>query len=312
MSTKSTKKPIPVILDTDIGGDIDDSWALVMLLKSPELDVKLIVTDSGDTTYRAKLVGKMLEIAKRTDIPIGIGLPFPAKDGPGPLVEWVSGYDLSKYPGTVHQDGVGAIVKTIMDSPEPITLISIGPVPNIGEALRREPRIAGKAKFVGMHGSVRKGYWGAEKIAAEYNVAQHTSDCQAVFKAEWDMTITPVDTCGLVVLKDKHYQDVLQNKDPLVKALIDNYRMWSRFIKSPVGDEDRLSSTLFDTVAIYLAFSQDLVVMEDLGIRVSDDGFTLIDDKAKKIHVATEWKSLAGFNDFLVKRLLEPTVPARR
>jgi inosine-uridine nucleoside N-ribohydrolase len=234
------------------------------------------------------------------------------KDGPGPLVEWVKEYELSKYPGTVHQDGVGAIVKAIMDSPEEITLISIGPVPNIAEALRREPRIAKKAKFVGMHGSVRKGYWGAEKIAPEYNVATHTTDCQAVFKAAWDMTITPVDTCGVVVLKDKHYQTVLHCKDPLVKALIENYHMWSKAIKSPPGDSDRLSSTLFDTVAVYLAFSQDLVVMEDLGIRVSDDGFTLIDDSAKLIHVATDWKSLEGFKGFLVKRLLEPTVPARR
>lgn len=254
----------------------------------------------------------MIEIAKRTNIPIGVGLPFPVKDGPGPLAEWVRGYDLSQYPGTVHQDGVGALVKTIMDAPEPLTLISIGPVPNIAEALRREPRIAKKVKFVGMHGSVRKGYWDADKIAAEYNVAMHTPDCQAVFKAAWDMTITPVDTCGLVVLKDKHYQSVLQCKDPVVKALIENYHIWSKAIKSPPGDSDRLSSTLFDTVAIYLAFSQDLLVMEDLGIRVTDDGFTLIDESAKVIHVATKWKSLEGFKDFLVKRLAEPTVPAHR
>lgn len=45
MVAKRVKKPIPVILDTDIGGDIDDTWALVMTLKSPELDVKLIVSN---------------------------------------------------------------------------------------------------------------------------------------------------------------------------------------------------------------------------------------------------------------------------
>ncbi len=43
--------------------------------------------------------------------------------------------------------------------------------------------------------------------------------------------------------------------------------------------------------------------MEDLGIRVSDDGYTLIDEKAKRVHVATEWKDLAGFENFLVQRL---------
>ncbi len=45
------KGSIPVILDTDIGGDIDDTWALAMLLKSPEVDLKLVVTDYGNTTY---------------------------------------------------------------------------------------------------------------------------------------------------------------------------------------------------------------------------------------------------------------------
>ena len=47
---------IPVILDTDIGLDVDDVWALVFLLRCPELDVKLITTATGDTRYRARLV----------------------------------------------------------------------------------------------------------------------------------------------------------------------------------------------------------------------------------------------------------------
>jgi hypothetical protein len=52
---------VPVILDTDIGDDIDDSWALPLLLRSPELDVKLITTATGDTTYRARLTARLLE-----------------------------------------------------------------------------------------------------------------------------------------------------------------------------------------------------------------------------------------------------------
>ena len=41
--------PLPVILDTDIGGDIDDTWALAMLLRSPELDLRVGTTCTGDT-----------------------------------------------------------------------------------------------------------------------------------------------------------------------------------------------------------------------------------------------------------------------
>ena len=52
---------MPVILDTDIGTDIDDTWALGVLLKSPELDLKLVVTDYGKVNYRPRVVAKFLE-----------------------------------------------------------------------------------------------------------------------------------------------------------------------------------------------------------------------------------------------------------
>jgi hypothetical protein len=66
---------------------------------------------------------------------------------------------------------------------------------------------------------------------------------------------------------------------------------------------DKRSSTLFDTVAVDLAMRQDLCVVEKLGIRVTDDGFTVIDPSAKQISVATDWKDLGAFEDFLVERL---------
>ena len=293
---------IPVALDTDIGGDIDDTWALAMLLKSPELDLKLVVTDTGNTTYRAQIAARMLDIAGRTDVPVGIGLR--QSDGTGPQVEWVGGYDLADYPGTVHQDGVEALIETIMVSPEPVTLICIGPVPNIAAALAREPVIARRARFVGMHGSVRLGYGGSKKTSDEYNVRADPAACRAVFAAPWDVTITPVDTCGLVQLKGNKYARVRDCPDPLVRAVIENYRIWARHVNWTQVNVEAQSSTLFDPVAVYLAFSEELLEMEDLGIRVTDDGFTLIDEDAKVIHCATAWKNLAAFEDVLVERLV--------
>ena len=291
------EKKIPVILDTDIGTDIDDTWALAMLLKCPELDLKLVVSDTGNTTYRAEIAAKMLEIAGRADVPVGIGIRF--ADKTGPQEPWVEDFELSSYAGRVHRDGVTAIVETIMNSREPVTLICIGPLPNIGEALRREPRIAERARFVGMHGSIRRGHRGVEKASAEYNVAQHTEDCQKVFAASWDVTITPLDTCGLVVLEGDRYKKVLESSDPLARAVIENYRIWDES-----GEAWKVrSSVLFDTVAVYLAFSEELLEMEKLGIRVTDDGFTVVDDGAKQANCATDWRDLSAFEEFLVNRL---------
>jgi inosine-uridine nucleoside N-ribohydrolase len=296
-------KKIPVIFDTDIGDDIDDTWALGLLLQSPELDVKLITTEVGDTSAKAKIVAKFLEVAGRADIPVGIGLPHPDKGKGHNQDEWVKDYRLSSYPGTIYQDGVQALIDTIMNSPEQITLIAVGPLPNIAAALQREPRIAEKAKFVGMHGSVRRGYEGRAEIDKEYNVVTFAKDAQKVFAAGWDMTITPLDTCGIVKLKGAKYEKVLESKNPLARAIIENYRVWAKSQEPEEAQVDKASTTLYDTVAVYLAVSTELVDMEKLGIRVTDDGYTIIDNKAKTINCAMEWKDLNAFEDFLVGRL---------
>jgi inosine-uridine nucleoside N-ribohydrolase len=294
-----------VILDTDIGDDIDDTWALGLLLKSPELDLKLVVGDYGKCQYRAKLLAKFLEAAGRSDVAVGVGLDIDPR-GDGGQVAWAKDYDLAKYPGTVHHDGVQALIDTILKSPVPVTLISIGPLPNVAEALRREPRIAQHARFVGMQGSLRVGYDGKTTPEAEWNVRADAKACQAVFTAAWPITITPLDTCGRVQLKGDRYQKLREAKTPVALAVMENYGLWSRH-QNPNNDvADRQSSTLFDTVAVYLAFGQDLCRMENLGVRVTDDGFTRLDEGAKKVTAATAWKNLDGFYDLLVARLTKP------
>jgi inosine-uridine nucleoside N-ribohydrolase len=293
------RNKIPVILDTDIGDDIDDTWALGLLLRCPELDVKLVVGDKGKPTYRAGLIAKFLERAGRTDIPVGIGLDTGAENK-GRQSAWLGDYQLDSYPGKVLQDGVQAIVDTIMGSPEPLTLIAIGPLPNVAAALEKEPKIAQRARFVGMHGSVRLGYGGSQKVSAEYNVRADAMACQKTLSAPWDVTITPLDTCGIVQLRGARYRRVRDSKDAIAAAIIENYRVWAKDPKQA----DTASSTLFDTVAVYLAFSEELLKMEELGIRVTNDGFTRIDSTAKKMSVATAWKDMDAFKDLMVQRLI--------
>jgi inosine-uridine nucleoside N-ribohydrolase len=301
----SPPKRRPVILSTDIGDDIDDTWALGLLLKSPELDLKLVVGDYGKSQYRAKLLAKFLQTVGHSQVPVGIGLDIEPR-GEGPQAACVKDYQLSSYPGKVHTDGVQAIINTILQSPEPVTLIDISPTPNIAAALAREPRIAGRARFVGMYGSVHLGYGGAKTCAAEWNVKAAPQACRDVFTAPWDVSITPLDTCGLVSLNGSRYRKVGESRDPVAAAVIENYRVWNRAIGGqPTSAEDH-SSTLFDTVAVYLACGRDFCNMERLGFRVTDDGFTVADPKAKLLNVAVSWRNLDGFLDFLAERLASP------
>jgi inosine-uridine nucleoside N-ribohydrolase len=298
-------KKVPVILDTDIGSDIDDTWALTMLLKSPELDVKLIVSETGNTTYRAKIIAKMLTVAGMTEIPIGIGVH--QSDMTGPQQEWIETYQLSSYDGVVHRDGVKAIIDTIMNSPEPVTLICIGPLPNIAAALEQESEIAEHARFVGMHGCISKSPYGydgkAGGFVAEYNVCADPKASQKVFGARWPITITPLDTCGFVMLKGEKYRAVRECNDSVVQALMENYRVWLKNREDRLEQFETQSTVLFDTVAVYLAFSEDLLAMKKFGVSITDDGYTVINNKAKLVNCAIEWRNLCAFEDLLAERL---------
>ncbi len=295
---------IPVIFDTDIGDDIDDTWALVMLLRDPHLDVKLVTTTCGKAEYRAKLIARILEIAKRTDIPIGLGAG--GRGGTGRQQEWVKDYDLAKYPGKVHDDGVKALIDLLVASPKPVPLIAVGPLHTPAAALERRPDIAGRAVFVGMHGSVRIGYGGSRKIHAEYNVKCDVPASKRALGAPWTRAlITPLDTCGLVKLRGDRFKALRDSDDPVLKALMENYRIWAK--KGSVADLKE-SSILFDTVAIYLAEPgpKPLVKMEDLKIAVDDKGYTRIDPAGAPMAVATAWTDYEGYLDRLVRMLQGP------
>jgi inosine-uridine nucleoside N-ribohydrolase len=299
----------PVILDTDIGTDIDDTWALALLLRSPELDLKLVVTDTGDTRYRATIVAKMLEAAGRADVVVGIGIDQgPMRNEDRNQLPWVRGYDLSKYPGTVHEDGVSALIDAIMSAKEPVVLVVIGPVPNIARALAREPRIAGKCRLVGMEGSFDLGYGGVAGAVAEANVKGDPAALKTVLAAPWrDILLTPLDTCGLVGLDGANYRAVwCATADPLLRVVIENYCVFAPRVNWMKCDFFATrSTTLFDCVAAYLAYSESLVNIETVRFEVTADGFTRRNHKGPfTARVALSWKDRSAFEAHLAARLV--------
>jgi hypothetical protein len=98
---------------------------------------------------------------------------------------------------------------------------------------------------------------------------------------------------------------VLACKDPLVEALLENYRVSARcaqWLKGKINPEVE-SSVLFDTVTVYLAFSEALLSIESLGVRATDDGYTVLDGGARRIRCATNWLDLEAFERLLATRI---------
>ncbi|MHA1731556.1 MAG: nucleoside hydrolase [Promethearchaeota archaeon] len=294
--------PVPVILDTDIGTDIDDTWALAFLLNCPEIDLKLVTVATGDTTYRARIAAKMLEVAGRSDVPVGVGNP---QHGDwGPQAPWVAEYDLGSYPGSVTWDAAAAIVDVVANSPEPVTVVGIGPLPNVASALDIDPGVTDNARFVGMHGSIRRGYGGSLGAVPEYNVVKDVAACGKVFAAPWGVTITPLDTCGVVKLGGERFRRLKDADSPLAVALLENYEAWAWRVWGDASRAGVESSVLFDTVAVFLAFSERWLVIEDLPLRVTDEGLTQVHEGSRVVRCATGWGDRESFEDFLVTRLL--------
>lgn len=290
--------PVHMILDTDIGDDIDDTWALCQALGTPEISLKLVVTAFQNTPEKTRLLAKILERAGRTDIPIGTG----KKTGDNPINQqaWLGDYDLSGYPGKVHADGVQAMIDLIMAADGPITVCAIGPVTNLAEALRREPRIADKARVVLMAGSIHIGYEGHPGPQPEWNVRCDVAAFRAVLAAPWDITIAPLDSCGAFRLSGEDYLRVARSDAPAAKTVIENYDLWVNRKHHP----ENSSSILFDTVAVYLAHDTKWLELETLPLSVDDQGMTYIDpERGRPVHCALRWKDEAAFKAHLIGSL---------
>ncbi|MEM7028564.1 MAG: nucleoside hydrolase [Chloroflexota bacterium] len=135
-----------VIFDTDAGGDIDDLYALALILKHPNLKLLGVTTVSADTQARARLIAKMLRLAERQDVPVHAGIRIPAALAKQGMEEtdykqYLTHCDLvdandPEY-GKEYSDAISFILETLRYTEAPITLIGTGPWTNIAEVIRQ-------------------------------------------------------------------------------------------------------------------------------------------------------------------------------
>src|SRR5690242_8139404 len=144
-----------VIIDTDIGDDIDDAFAVALALRSPELQILGITTTFGDTEMRARLLDRLLGEVGRAEIPVAAGPPTPPKSAFSQL-RYAQGGHFAK---TSHPDAVTFLLDEIRRNPGEITLVAIGPLVTVGAAIERDPDTFRKLKrVVLMGGSIYRGY----------------------------------------------------------------------------------------------------------------------------------------------------------
>jgi len=152
---QSDKEKHIIVLDTDIGDDIDDALALALALNSPEIDLQGITTVFGDTQERAQLAKHILHTFGREEIPIavGVGKPLQQRHPPSGVAQ-VAALGNKFYDEATFSpfSGPAFIVEQALKHPGKLTLVCIGPLTNVALALLVEPHIAKAIRSIVMMG----------------------------------------------------------------------------------------------------------------------------------------------------------------
>jgi inosine-uridine nucleoside N-ribohydrolase len=318
-------EPQLVILDTDIGDDIDDAFALALALRSRDLRLVGITTEYGDTELRAKLLVRFLWSTCDILIPVVPGAPTPhsnvftqaayahwraVSDCIGPRFYFP--YKDKKEEDAVareqkQDDAAGFILDRIRDYPGQITLIAIGPLFNIQAAIERAPATFRQLKrVVLMGGSIYRGYddekTGAQRPPdAEWNASRDPAGLRALLASGVPVFMMPLDSTQ-IHMETREREAIFSHGSPLTDQLTLLYHQWLAGTGGHSPDP-----TLFDPVAVAYAIRPELCPAAPMHIEVDEKGFTRPVDGPPNAKVCLK-SDEAGFLKFLLNRIVEEPV----
>jgi len=259
----------PVIIDTDIGDDIDDAFALAVALHDPRLDVIGITTAWGDTRTRTLLVRRLLAAMGRQNVVVAQG-PATANTTPFTQKTWAMG----AVDTTAAPDAIDLIRDQVRKRPGEITLIALAPLSNIEALQRRDPEAIHKLRqVVLMGGSIYAGYnlGGAIPVAhphAEYNVVSAPQGLRILLESRVPVKMFPLDSTQIKF--DEVQRDRLfAYGSPTSDALALLYHQW-RLLNA----WGQITPTLFDVVPVTSLMQPSTCPLTPLRITVDDHGYT--------------------------------------
>src|SRR5262245_48116812 len=266
---------VPILLDTDIGDDIDDAFALALALASPEIDLRGVTTVSGDAHTRALIVCRLLHAVGRADVPVAPGAPARAIPDFSGQMQYGLRPCFRKRPE--RDTAVEFLYKQLKARPGELTLVPVGPLTNVAELLRKHPDCKPWIKrIVLMGGGVRVGYNLKPPPIPEWNLKSDVKAAQAVFASGVPLVVAPLDATANVRLEGPQRRRLWSAGTPLTNQLHALYQL-----------EDKSTQILFDPVAVALCFTEKLCTMEDLRLEADDKGVTRIVRGKPNARVAT-------------------------
>lgn len=255
-----------LIIDTDIGSDVDDVYAVLLALASPEIDLKLVTLVHANLEVRAKVAAKLLKLSGREDVPIYKGSSQTLRcnrptywggfEGEG--IDFSDTGDIA-----VGEEAVSAIIETVRRFPGEITICPIGALTNIAAAIERDPLAMKQVKSLSIMGSSFRGT-GYECAEREHNIFCDPEAAQTVLGFGVPVRLVGLNVTRQVMLK-KADIDPLRGHSPLADYVVHMTDQWFGVRKS---DE----TAMHDPLAVAAVVKPDIVTTERFSAHVVTEG----------------------------------------
>ncbi len=260
--------PQLVWIDTDIGDDLDDAFAIALLLRSPEVRVLGISTTFGDTELRARLLDHLLAASGVHGIPIYAGLPTSTTN------LFTQRAYAEAIPQRSHPDAIAALLAAVHEHGSQLTLLAIGPLFNVAAAIDRDPETMHRlGRIVVMGGSIHHGYTTLDghltPPAAEWNILQDPPGAQTVLTSGIPIDLYPLDSTQ-IPLRISGRKRIFTAHTSFATPLRELYTEWL-----PHSWNHSPNPTLFDAVAASTLLDPMLCPTQPMALRVTPEGMTL-------------------------------------
>jgi purine nucleosidase len=301
-----------IILDTDIGTDVDDAMALALALASPELLIEGITTVHADAPLRARIARRLLALAGRESIPVIPGaslplqMPLPENFHWKPRLRGHEGVgvldpaDLSPTPDVTAtaDDAAHFIIEKARAYPGELSLVAVGSLTNLGRALQIQPRLADWIRDVTIMGGVLDTQRFTWPPMFEVNLNCDPLASQLVFAANWPITLVPMEVTTQVYLTADDRAAMRAWDSPLTTILVQlmenmqaSFADFSREV-GVTGDFFQGRTYMHDPLAIYASMACQHLTVRRMPVRleVIDNVLRTMSpsDDAPNVHVCVD------------------------
>jgi inosine-uridine nucleoside N-ribohydrolase len=223
-ASQSNLRKHVVLIDTDIGDDIDDALALALALRSPEIDLQGVTTVFGDTQKRAHLAAYVLRVFEREDIPVAAGqqMPLQLRHRPSGVPQAAILDTCATSPELSPFSGPELIIQTAMSHHGNLTLLCLGPLTNIATALTIEPRL-----FMAIRNIVVMGGTGGFPVP-EWNVRSDAQAAKIVLASGVPVTLLGWNVTTRCQLRESDIEKLYYESSPQARLLCQLIAIWQR------------------------------------------------------------------------------------